>query len=64
MNEYFEGTCDVALAHGGTIEKIVGDATVADRAIVPPVRDAETLAIPTLAKHKPPRARRGFRRRR
>jgi class 3 adenylate cyclase len=26
MNEYFEGTCDIVLEHGGTIEKIVGDA--------------------------------------
>ena len=26
MNEYFEGTCDIVFEHGGTIEKIVGDA--------------------------------------
>jgi adenylate cyclase len=26
MNEYFEGTCKIVLDHGGTIEKIVGDA--------------------------------------
>jgi len=26
MNEYFDGTCDIVLEHGGTIEKIVGDA--------------------------------------
>jgi adenylate cyclase len=26
MNEYFEGTCEIVFEHGGTIEKIVGDA--------------------------------------
>lgn len=26
MNEYFDGTCEIVLEHGGTIEKIVGDA--------------------------------------
>ena len=26
MNEYFDGTCEIILEHGGTIDKIVGDA--------------------------------------
>lgn len=26
MNDYFDGTCDIILDHGGTIEKFVGDA--------------------------------------
>ena len=26
MNEYFDGTCEIILDHGGTIEKFVGDA--------------------------------------
>jgi class 3 adenylate cyclase/CHASE2 domain-containing sensor protein len=45
LNRYLDGMCSLVLKHGGTIDKIVGDAVVAFFGAPLPLDDPETRAV-------------------